>query len=157
VTIRANFPKVVAYAEATGFKTRAPVNPTYEASTLRSHSYLEQRAAALPNHLAIGESVAVKAVNCFQCHFRMGQPPPADPIAWAPDLNLARERLREDWVHDWLVNPALTYPGTAMPANFTSSPPQYQEQFPNSSNDAQIRVVLDWLYNFDRIQMATKN
>ncbi len=157
VAIKANFPKVVTYAEASGFKTRAPVNPAYEASTLRSQSYLTQRAAQLPGHLSLGETVAVKAVNCFQCHYRMGQPPPADPIAWAPDLNLARERLREDWVRDWVNNPALLYPGTSMPSNFASTPPQYQEHFPNSSNDAQIRVVLDWLYNFDRIYMSSKN
>jgi hypothetical protein len=51
-------------------------------------------------------------------------------------------------------NPALIYPGTAMPANFSSEPPQYQQVYPNSTNRAQVQVVLDWLFNFDRDQTA---
>ena len=47
--------------------------------------------------------------------------------------------------------------GTAMPANFASDPPQYQEQYPDSTNDQQIRVVLEWLYNFDRIYMSSND
>ena len=152
---KANFSKVLAHAQAKGFETRAPVNPAYEASVLRSKAYLDARKSMLANHLELGEAVAVKGVNCFQCHFRLGTPPPADPIAWAPDLERVRERLREDWVRDWLINPAVVYPGTAMPANFASTPPQYQDRYPNSSNDDQVRVVLEWLYNFDRMYMGS--
>ncbi|MCC7013218.1 MAG: c-type cytochrome [Planctomycetes bacterium] len=154
---RANFGKLLAYAQASAFQARASVNPTFEAQATRSAAYLQGRRAAEPTHLALGEAVAVKGVNCFQCHFRVGQPPQADPIAWAPDLNRVRERLREDWVRDWLVNPAVVYPGTSMPANFAANPPAYQEQYPNSSNEAQVRVVLEWLYNFDRIYMTSRN
>jgi mono/diheme cytochrome c family protein len=152
---KAGFPKILALAQSTGFETRGPVNPAYEASVLRSKAYLDARKSMLANHLELGEAVAVKGVNCFQCHFRLGTPPPADPIAWAPDLERVRERLREDWVRDWLINPAVVYPGTAMPANFASTPPQYQDRYPNSSNDDQVRVVLEWLYNFDRMYMGS--
>ena len=75
------------------------------------------------NPLVLGDKLAVGAVNCFQCHYRMGKAPPDQPIAWAPDLALADERLREDWLHEWLVNPQAFYPGTAMPANFGAQPP----------------------------------
>jgi hypothetical protein len=37
-----------------------------------------------------------------------------------------------------------------MPANFSADPPQYQDAYPKSSNEDQIRIVLDWLYNLDR-------
>jgi mono/diheme cytochrome c family protein len=134
---------------------RPAVNPAYEASELRSQAYLARRDKEEPKHFEIGEEVAVRAVNCFQCHYRMGEPPPADPIAWAPDLNRVRERLRESWVHDWLVNPGTVYPGTAMPANFSGDPPQYQDVYPDSTNAQQLQVVLEWLYNFDRIYMGT--
>lgn len=151
----ANFSKVLAYASSKSFTTRPAVNPAYEASVLRSKAHLDARRAVLANHLELGEAVAVKGVNCFQCHFRLGTPPPADPIAWAPDLERVRERLREDWVRDWLINPAVVYPGTAMPANFASVPPQYQDRYPNSTNADQVQVVLEWLYNFDRMYMGS--
>jgi cytochrome c2 len=153
LSTKANFAKIAAYGEAHDFDIHPAVNPSYEASLLRSRGYLDERARAEPQHLALGEAIATTAVNCFQCHFRMGRPPVAEPIAWAPDLDLTRERLREDWVRDWLADPAKIYPGTAMPANFTSVPPQYQEHYPGSHNADQIRVVLEWLYNLDRVSM----
>ncbi|MCY3001723.1 MAG: c-type cytochrome [Planctomycetota bacterium] len=151
---RANFSKVLAYGQGHGFQMNGPVNPAYEATKLRTKAFLDQRKSMLSNHLELGEAVAVKGVNCFQCHYRLGKPPPADPIAWAPDLERVRERLREDWVHDWIVNPPLVYPGTAMPVNFASNPPSFQEQYRGSTNEEQIQVVLEWLYNFDRIYMG---
>lgn len=151
---KASFDKVATKIRASEFAMRAAVDPKYELTRTRTAAYLEQRRAADNAHLARGEALAVQAVNCFQCHFRLGQPPPADPIAWAPDLNLTRERLREDWVHDWLRDPSLIYPGTSMPANFTANPPQYQEHYPSSTNSDQLKVVLEWLYNFDRMYMG---
>ncbi|HVS17478.1 MAG TPA: cytochrome c [Planctomycetota bacterium] len=149
--ITASFDKVKALGDAAGFTLAPPLDPDYEASLLRSHAHLTRREAELPDHLQVGQAIAVDAVNCFQCHFRLGQPPAADPIAWAPDLALTKDRLREDWVRVWLEDPAQIYPGTAMPANFTSDPPQYQEQYPDSTNREQIQVVLEWLYNLDRV------
>lgn len=149
--IAANFSKVKAIGDELGFEMAPAVDPDFEAIQLRSHAYLARREAELENHLEVGQAVAVDAVNCFQCHFRLGQAPAADPIAWAPDLTLTKDRLREDWVKVWLEDPSRVYPGTAMPANFTSDPPQYQEQFPDSTNAQQIQVVLEWLYNIDRV------
>lgn len=149
--IAANFAKVKAIGDQAGFRAAPSVDPDYEASLVRSHAWLARRQAEEPGHLEIGQAVAMDAVNCFQCHFRLGQPPAADPIAWAPDLAMTKERLREDWVRTWLEDPSKVYPGTAMPANFTGDPPQYQAQYPDSTNARQIQVVLEWLYNFDRL------
>jgi len=154
IATKANFDKVLRHVQSTGFSMRAPVDPNYEFSQVRSAAYLDRRRAQDENFLAHGEALAVNGVNCFQCHFRLGQPPPADPIGWAPDLNLTRERLREAWVKDWLMDPSLVYPGTAMPANFSGDPPQYQEHYPNSTNAQQVQVVLEWLYNFDRMYIG---
>ena len=107
-------------------------------------------------------------MTCFKCHWNHGQPPgeaaePGGevvsvlPIAWAPDLLLSSERLREDWTHDWLWNPPATYPGTSMPANFANTPPEYQAQFPGSSSGEQVQAVLDWLYNLDRLTTGSQN
>jgi mono/diheme cytochrome c family protein len=152
--IQANFSKLLSFGESSGFQMEPAVDPAYEATMLRSHAYLARRNAEEPGHLETGERVVVEAVNCFQCHYRLGQPPPADPIAWAPELSSVHERLREDWVLRWLTNPAAVYPGTAMPANFAGDPPQYQEFYPDSNNEQQLRVVMEWLYNFDRVYLG---
>jgi len=124
------------------------VDPNYESVMRRSPSNLAARHA----FIGTGQELAADAVNCYQCHFHGGEDPEqADaPIAWAPDLTYTRERLREGWLADWLANPNLIYPGTAMPGNFGADPPQYQETYPESSNAQQIEAVLDFLYNFDR-------
>ena len=40
----------------------------------------------------------------------------------APSLLLAGERLRHDWVPDWILDPQSWIPGTRMPANFQRAP-----------------------------------
>jgi len=150
----ASFAKLKEFGDRTGFSMEPAVDPDYEASMLRSHAYLARRAIEQPDHLEVAERIVVDAVNCFQCHYRLGEPPPADPIAWAPDIPEVRERLREDWVLRWLEDPGRVYPGTSMPANFAGDPPQYQDIYPGSDNEDQLRLVMEWLYNFDRVYLG---
>jgi len=55
---------------------------------------------------------------CNNCHFYGDQFPVQGPQTWAPNLALTKERLRPEWVVDWLDNPALIMPGTKMPAPY---------------------------------------
>jgi cytochrome c2 len=144
----ASFAKLHAWGARQGFAMSSAVSDSYEVVERRAPSH---RNARLPFQ-SLGHAVAVDAVNCFQCHFhgRRGPDQVDTPLTWGPDLELTRERLREDWVRDWLFSPALVYPGTSMPDNFAADPPQYQEQYPDSSNGEQIEAVLDWLYNLER-------
>jgi len=145
--IDANFSKVVKWAEAWGFSMRGPVEPGLER--------IDQRAASYHSMFREGQSVAAKGVNCFKCHWLNGKGPDQmdAPEAWAPNLGLARERLRPDWTRDWLWNPTLIYPGTAMAANFASAQPDYQDQYPDSTNAQQIEAVLDWLFTMDKAEL----
>ena len=163
-SIDAKFDDLQDYGDAQGFRLSGAPSTSYERTERRSPAYLDMRGD-LPR---IGGVVAVEGVTCFKCHWNHGTPPgeaaepggevvPVLPIAWAPDLALSRDRLREDWTHDWFWKPPLTYPGTAMPENFANSPPQYQEVYPGSSNEDQIQAVLDWLYNFDKVSLSTQN
>lgn len=152
----AGLAKLQAYAQTRGFRMPGPVDPAHERVTRRSPSSLAARAKAVNgagDPVRLGEAVGVKGPNCYQCHFHEGLPPDQKeaPISWAPDLARVRERLREDWTEEWLWNPAVTYPGTSMPANFLGDPPQYQQVYPNSSNSHQVQAVLDWLFNLDRL------
>jgi hypothetical protein len=153
--IKASFAKLLAFGASKDFHYRPSVDPSHEAIGLRSQAYLAQREAAEPGHLKTGDTLVDAAVNCYQCHFELGKPPPADPIAWAPDIARVHERLRPDWVLDWLRNPGVIYPGTSMPANFAGDPPQYQDRYPNSTNDQQLKAVLEFLFNYDRFYMGS--
>jgi hypothetical protein len=155
--IQSNFSKLMAFGSGRSFRMVPPVDPNYETIETRGYAYLDQRAQELPGHFGIAESVVTESVNCYQCHYRLGAAPAADPIAWAPDLALTHERLREDWVLEWLRDPQSIYPGTSMPGNFAGDPPQYQDKYPNSNNEQQLGVVLEWLFNFDRVYMGAQN
>ena len=157
-SIDARFAALKAYGDAQGFRASGVPATSYERIERRSASYLEGRGE-LP---LVGARVGVYGPKCFQCHFKDGEDAldRSDgvlPIAWAPDLAHTRERLREDWTHDWLWWPSPIYPGTSMPANFAGNPPEWQEQFPGSDNADQVQAVLDWLYNYDQISTDTQN
>lgn len=149
--IDASFPKVAAWAskDEAGFAIAPPVDPSYEPLWPRTPSVLETTLAHDPDFWGgMGRLTGAEGPNCFQCHWLNGKAPNAEgPLAWAPDLQYVRERLRPDWVREWLTNPARIYPGTAMPANFEGS--QWQEIWPKPSAQ-QIEDVLTWLFNLDR-------
>jgi len=177
--IEAKFSDLKDYGDAQGFRMSGAPSTSYERVMRRSPSYLSDRGDALSDRgdalsdrvdaPRLGARVALEGVKvCFECHWNNGVRPGAAPteggetpvglpIKWAPDLTHARDRLREEWTHDWFWKPPLTYPGTAMPENFANSPPQYQEVYPGSSNEDQIQAVLDWLYNFDKVPLSTQN
>jgi mono/diheme cytochrome c family protein len=74
---------------------------------------------------AVGE-VVFNMLQCAKCH-----PAGADAAAaqggakgdLAPSLLLAHDRLRYDWVPDWIKDPQFWIPGTRMPSNFPEVEP----------------------------------
>jgi cbb3-type cytochrome oxidase cytochrome c subunit len=63
------------------------------------------------------------SLQCFSCHFRGTQQPRVPSTQWAPDLALAANRLRPDWIDGWIKNPQALQPGTNMPQFYTSLEP----------------------------------
>ncbi|MDH3745551.1 MAG: c-type cytochrome [Acidobacteriota bacterium] len=85
-------------------------------------TFLSQPERPSERSLTVGKQ-AFEMLQCAKCH-------PAGPSVavagtssaeLAPSLLLARERLRHDWVPDWILDPQSWIAGTKMPANF---PPQ---------------------------------
>jgi mono/diheme cytochrome c family protein len=75
-------------------------------------------------NVAIGKTVFTM-LRCAQCHVitpvNPENPPvpnTADTTSLAPNLTLARVRLRHDWIPDWIRRPNEMIPNTRMPANF---------------------------------------
>lgn len=151
--IESGLPKLLAYLDAhpeLGFEIAGPVDPSYESIPQRSPSIFQLEIENDPSFFQRIHDLTVQGPNCFQCHFYRGQPPVAEgPIAWAPDLDLTRERLRPDWTREWLTNPALIYPDTSMPQNFKPGVDDWQQFLPLPSEE-QIEKIMIWLYNLDR-------
>jgi cbb3-type cytochrome oxidase cytochrome c subunit len=143
-----------AYAYVQGLPLVGRVDPRYEAIGERLPGVLDAIQAADPDYFqkvhALATDTTGKGPNCVQCHYLRGNPPTqSSPVAWAPDLDHARERLRPEWVREWLTDPSRIYPGTSMPANFPADQTQWQELLPAPSA-AQIEAVVTWLFNLDR-------
>lgn len=56
--------------------------------------------------------------NCWTCHQQGDIQPKGDPASWAPDLTMSRDRLKADWIRDWLMDPQQIQAGTKMPTFF---------------------------------------
>jgi mono/diheme cytochrome c family protein len=81
-------------------------------------------AAPAPGNVAIGREVFAM-LRCAQCHATTPVNPENPPVpdvanaqSLAPNLTLARVRLRHEWIPDWIRRPGEMIPSTRMPANF---------------------------------------
>ena len=67
--------------------------------------------------------------RCYVCHFEGNIPPGkdfniSDPLVWAPNLALSKERLRPEWIKEWLRNPQhyMAYTKMVAPALYNKCP-----------------------------------
>ena len=85
-------------------------------------------------------------LQCASCHPTSNVIPPGKTAAdLAPNLQIAQERLRPDWVLRWLLDPQKVVPGTRMPTFFD----QGVTPFPNilgGDLNAQIRAIRDHVF-----------
>ena len=86
-------------------------------------------------------------LQCAKCHPTDDGPLPAGVSAGdlAPNLMISSERLRPQWVLDWLIDPQQIAPGTRMPTFF----PDGQSPLPDvleGDVTAQIEAVRDHIF-----------
>ncbi len=97
--------------------------------------------------LQIGKQI-FDELQCISCHPSQGEViPEGSDKAGRPDLSLAKERLKADWLVDWMKDPQLFQPGTAMPQAWPRVGGQYMPLDGYANNDAekQIQLVRDYL------------
>jgi mono/diheme cytochrome c family protein len=77
-----------------------------------------------PQNVAVGKQVFAM-MRCAQCHQIAPVNPENPPVpnvaetaSLAPNLTLARLRLRHEWIADWIRRPNEMINGTRMPTNF---------------------------------------
>jgi len=89
--------------------------------------------------------------QCVRCHVVAGKLPDQEPENMAPDLARVRERLRPDWIEEWLKNPTRIQPGTRMPTNFPVNPEE--NAFPEileGDQEEQVDAVTQYLLTFEQ-------
>ena len=119
----------------------------------KSDYYIKQKDLHNPGYLAKARRLfESKDVNCASCHVRGDKTPEGEPADWAPDLLLAEERLKPDWIKSWLLDPQLIQPGTKMPKFFREG--TFQDIFPGTPEE-QSEAIKDLLMNLPE-DMFTK-
>jgi len=94
------------------------------------------------DHLRAGRLLMSKDYfDCFSCHQQGDKKPEGPPEGWAPDLGLAKRRLRPIWIAKWLKDPQKIQPGTKMPSYYPGGP----EDVLGGKEDRQIQAITDYL------------
>jgi mono/diheme cytochrome c family protein len=101
---------LVAYFKSYSKKTVSFSHmPTYELTS-------QQRSAAQT-------LVSRDYFSCFSCHQQGVKKPEGPPEGWAPDLEMAKNRLEPDWITRWIRDPQGFQPGTNMPSFYPDAVP----------------------------------
>ena len=104
--------------------------------------------AAYPGHLDGAMKIVTNNNYCVKCHLVGDYAPKGNPKALAPQLGIVYERLRPDYVHDWIANPKRFLPYTGMPVNIPHDKPVSQDLYAGDS-DQQVAALTDLLMHFD--------
>lgn len=105
----------------------------------------------VPAHRASAESIEAGAklassdyFSCFSCHLQGGKTPPSAPEQWGPDLALARDRIRHDFIPEWVKDAQKFTPGVKMPA-FLPSDDAAPQDILGGDRQKQAEAIRDYL------------
>jgi cytochrome c2 len=131
----------------------------FAAASNKSFPYLTVDVHPLTGERAKQADQLFKELQCANCHVVGQMRPGQDPGSAAPNLLLAKERLRPDWIPLWLKNPQALMDGTRMPSFWDFS----DEAHPTSPSklfggDArqQIDALRDYLITLEPKAAAPK-
>ncbi len=126
----------------------------YEFIAETKEKYIKGKEEESPGYLTMAQHLFEhKDVNCASCHVRGDINPEGDPSDWAPDLSVSRNRLKPDWIVDWLLDPQLKQPGTKMPKFFREG--VFQEIFPGTPEEQAV-ALKDLLMNLPEEMLKQK-
>ena len=126
----------------------------YEFIVETKDTYINGKEEESPGYLTMAQHLFEhKDVNCASCHVRGDINPEGDPSDWAPDLSVSRNRLKPDWIVDWLLDPQLKQPGTKMPKFFREG--VFQEIFPGTPEEQAV-ALKDLLMNLPEEMLIQK-
>ncbi|HWE25300.1 MAG TPA: c-type cytochrome [Myxococcales bacterium] len=106
-------------ADATG------VVQYFSAASNKPFPYITAEAPGLPPAQAKEATALMAELKCLSCHVVGKLAPNQDPASAAPNFQLAKHRLRPDWIIAWLQNPNALQEGTRMPSFWDFSDPAH--------------------------------
>jgi mono/diheme cytochrome c family protein len=85
-------------------------------------------------------------LQCLSCHYTGKIPEGKTPGDLAPNLAMAKSRLKPEWIVDWIINPDLVSPGTKMPQFYPDikEPSPFSQDF-NADAREQIKALRDYV------------
>lgn len=114
-------------------------------SEVEVHYGAEEIPATTPEMLKEGKSL-FEMLQCIKCH-KSNPEPGLSASFLAPDLVMAKDRLRPDWMLAWLHDPQAIQEGTMMPAFW----PEGSSPLPDvleGDAEKQVRAVRDYMMVF---------
>jgi cytochrome c2 len=118
------------------FNHLSEVEPTYAGTEIPEST---------PEVLEAGHKL-FKTFQCIKCH--QSKPDPALSASFlAPDLVMAKDRLRPEWVIDWLKDPQAIQAGTMMPTFFPEGKSPLADVLEGDAMK-QIKAIRDYLMIF---------
>jgi len=111
-------------------------------------SSVAEKERSKPGHLVGALKIVTNNNYCVKCHLVGDYAPPGNPKALAPQLERVHERLRPDYVHNWIANPKRFLPYTGMPVNIPFDKPVSQDLYAGTSEE-QVDALTDLLMQYD--------
>ena len=119
----------------------------FAASSQKSFPYLTAEADQLTGQNAADAEKLFKDLQCINCHVVGQLRPGQDPGSAAPNLLMAKNRLRPDWIPLWLKNPQALLDGTRMPS-FWDFTDEQKPTSPSQSFGGDARKQIDALRDY---------
>ncbi len=94
------------------------------------------------------KNIVINKEYCTKCHMVGDFVPDQTDRAMGPNLGMVYQRLRPEYLRNWIANPKQFLPYTAMPVNIAYDKPLDQKLYHGTSSE-QLDAVTDVLMNFD--------
>jgi len=107
-----------------------------------------------PEKLAGGETLFTK-FQCAKCHQVDPSSVKMGASFLAPDLKFTKDRLKPEWVTQWLEDPQGLQPGTMMPGFFPDGQTPMTDLLGGDARK-QIEAIRDYLYRYEPQQQEQK-
>lgn len=103
--------------------------------------------ASEPESLAAGKTL-FETFQCVKCHQVTQDSAAMGSSFLAPDLGLTKDRLKPEWVKDWLRDPQVLQAETMMPTFFSDGQSPMTEILGGDA-EKQITAIRDHLYRYE--------
>jgi mono/diheme cytochrome c family protein len=98
-----------------------------------------------PKYVSAGKQI-FNDFQCLSCHFTGSVPQDRSPSDLAPNLSMAKGRLKPEWVLSWIARPDSIQPGTRMPTYFPDMESPDPEILGGDARE-QIRGLRDYIWS----------